>query len=79
MQNLKYGTNDPIYKTERDHEHGEQTCGCQGTVGIESDGQGPWGWQMQTITFGMNKQWDPTVQHREPYPNSCVRTWWKIL
>ena len=21
--------NDPIYKTETDHRHGEQTCGCQ--------------------------------------------------
>ena len=25
MWNLKYGTNDPIYKTEMDHGHGEQT------------------------------------------------------
>ena len=30
MWNLKYGTKDPIYKTEIDHRHGEQTCGCQG-------------------------------------------------
>ena len=29
MSNLKYGTNDPIYKTETDDRHGEQTCGCQ--------------------------------------------------
>ena len=29
MWNLKYGTNDPIYKTEKDHGHGEQTCVCQ--------------------------------------------------
>ena len=28
MWNLKYGTNDPIYKIESDHGHGEQTCGC---------------------------------------------------
>ena len=30
MWNLKYGTKDPIYKTEIDHRHGEQTCGCWG-------------------------------------------------
>ena len=31
--NLKYGTDDPVYKTETDHSHGEQTCGCQGKEG----------------------------------------------
>ena len=25
--------NDPSYKTETDHEHGEQTCHCQGGGG----------------------------------------------
>ena len=40
--NLKYGTNDPIYKT--DHSHGEQTCGCQQGGRRELDGQGVWGW-----------------------------------
>ena len=30
MWNLKYGTNDSIYKTEADHGHGEQPCSCQG-------------------------------------------------
>ena len=34
MWNLKYSTNYPIYKTEKDHGHGEPTCGChQGRVG----------------------------------------------
>ena len=33
MWNLKYYTNDPIYKTETDHRHGEQTCGCWGESG----------------------------------------------
>ena len=31
--NLKYHTHDPIYKTEKDHGHGEQTCVCQGKEG----------------------------------------------
>ena len=29
MWNLKYGINEPIYKTETDL-HREQTCGCKG-------------------------------------------------
>ena len=29
MWNLKYDTNEPIYKTETDS-HREQTCDCQG-------------------------------------------------
>ena len=37
MWNLKYGTNEPIYKTET-HRHGEQTCVCQG-VGRGIDGE----------------------------------------
>ena len=57
MWNLKYGTNDPIYKTEADHRHGEQTCGSQRQRGREWDGQGIWGWYMQTVTFGIHKQW----------------------
>ena len=35
MWNLKYGKNNPIYKTEIDHDHGEQTCICQGGGGRE--------------------------------------------
>ena len=30
MQNLKYGTNEPIYKTETDSQTQKQTCGRQG-------------------------------------------------
>ena len=37
MWNLKYGKNDPIYKTETDHSHGEQTCGFQGGSGSGMD------------------------------------------
>ena len=33
---LKYDTDDPIYKTETNHGHGEQTYGCQGGGGRES-------------------------------------------
>ena len=34
---------------------------------------------MQTIPFRMDKQWGPTVQHRELDPISWDRTWWKIV
>ena len=40
MCNLKYGTDDPSYKTEADHDHREQTCGCRGEKGgSELDGE----------------------------------------
>ena len=61
LWNLKYGKTDPIYKTETDHGHGEQTCGCWWGWGKELDGQGVWGWWVQTVTFGMDKQLGPTV------------------
>ena len=65
MWNPKYGTDGPIYKTETDHGQGEQTCGCQGRGGREWDGWGVWGVWMQTVTFGMERQWGPALQHRE--------------
>ena len=34
---------------------------------------------MQTITFWVDKQWGPSVQHRELYPIFWDRTWWKIV
>ena len=34
---------------------------------------------LQTITFRMDKQWAPTLQHREPYAISRDRTLWKII
>ena len=45
MWYLKYGTNEPIYKTETESRHREQTCGYQGAgEGRERDGLGVWGW-----------------------------------
>ena len=42
--NLKYGTNDPIYKAEADQGQGDQSCGCPGGEGRKWDGRGVWGW-----------------------------------
>ena len=43
MWNLKYGTDDPIYKTETNHGQGEQTCDSQWGGGGEWDGRAVWG------------------------------------
>ena len=42
MWNLNYGTNDPIYKTETDHGHGEQRLVFAGGSG-EMGGSGSLG------------------------------------
>ena len=69
----KYGTNDPIYKTKTDHGHGEQTCGCQGErEGIGKDREFGIG-RCKLLTFRMDKQWCPIVQHRELYSISWIR------
>ena len=47
MWNLKYGTDDPIYKTETD---------CRLVVARGREWDGVWGWWSQTITFGMDGQ-----------------------
>ena len=43
MQNLEYGTNDPIYKREIDQRHEEQARGCQRGGGEEVGWMGSWG------------------------------------
>ena len=53
--------------------HGKQICGCQGGEGREWDEMGIWGQQMQTITFRIDGQWGPAVQHRELCPISWDR------
>ena len=45
-----------------------------GGGGREGDGQGVWGWKMQTTTLRTDKQWCPTVQHRELRIVSQVKT-----
>ena len=34
---------------------------------------------MQTIAFGMDKQWDPAVYHWKLYLVTYDRAWWKII
>ena len=40
----------------------------------ERDGLRVWDWQMQTITFRMDKQQGPNPQHRELYGVSCDKS-----
>ena len=58
MWNLKYSTNEPMYKTERDSqtERIDLWVTRRGTGWKEKDGFGVWDWQMQTIIFRMYKQ-----------------------
>ena len=59
---LKYGTDDPIYKTETDHSQGEQTCGSHGGWGSE---MGSLGFLDEKVIFGKDRQWIPMLQCRE--------------
>ena len=43
MWNLKYGTNEPIYKQKQAQGHREQACVCQRGWGLVSSGVGGWG------------------------------------
>ena len=45
MQNPKYGTNEPVYETERDSLTERTTCGCQG--------RGRWGgiWRLADANY----------------------------
>ena len=60
LWNLKYGTDDPIYKTETNHISEEQTCDSQGR-GERVGWTGSSRLGMQTVIFGMDGQWGPTV------------------
>ena len=55
IQNLKYGTNEPIYRTERDSQTENRLVVAKGQ-GREWDGLDVWSQQMKTITFRMDKQ-----------------------
>ena len=52
MQNLKYSTNEPIYKTETDSDTDNRLVVVVGGHAEKWDGLGVWGQQMQTIAQG---------------------------
>ena len=60
---LKYGKNEPIYKTETDSQKTDLWLPRE--KGREWEGLGTWGKQMQNVAFGVDQQWDPAEQHLE--------------
>ena len=59
-------TNEPTYEIEIEYEHRDQIYGCQ--IGAEGTGRlGVWDYLMQTITYRMDKQKDPTVYNTGNY------------
>ena len=65
----KNDTNEPIYKTETDSQTQKTNFGYQrgkggGQLGLSDQ-------QIQTTIYKIDKQQDPTVQHRELYSISC--------
>ena len=76
MWNLKYGTNEPIYKTETDSQ-------IQKADRVIKSGGGRrmhqvWGQEMQTAACGMGKQQGPAV-HQYPSGNHGGREYKKEL
>ena len=71
MWNLKYDTNEYIYRAETD----SQTQGAG--LWLPREGLEVWDQQINTITHRMEKL-RPTVQHRKLYSLSCDKPYWKI-
>ena len=67
MWDVKYDTNELIYKTETDAQTQRADLWLPSGGQWGRDGLGVWDQQMQTSTYRMDKQQGPTVQHRELY------------
>ena len=53
------------------HRHRKQTYGYQRGKAGRRDKLGVWDQQIETTIYKIDKQQDPTVQHRELYSISC--------
>ena len=73
MWNIKYDTNEHIYKTETDS-HTQRT---DLWLPRRREGLGVWDQQVEIIIYRMDKP-GPTEQHRELYLISCDKPQWKI-
>ena len=65
MWNLKYDTNEAIYKIETDSHTQRTDLWLSREGGWGRDGVDVWDQQMQTVIYRMAKQQGPTVQDRE--------------
>ena len=73
LWNLKYDTNESM-KQKQNQRHREQTGGYQAGRRWERVGLGVEDQQMQTVYIEWDKQYSPTVQHRELYSISSVQS-----
>ena len=70
MQNLKYSTNECIYKRETDTQIQITNYLLVTTGEMEGDGANQ-GYEIQTTTYKIDKQQANIIQHRELQPLSC--------
>ena len=66
-------------KQKLSHRNRDETCGCQGKEARGGNGVGGWVQQMCTFIDKMNKQQDPTVQHRKQYLVFYDKPKWKKI
>ena len=71
VQNLKYDTNELIYKTETDSQIQKTNLWLPKGEGEGRDKLGVWDQQIQTTIYKIDKQQGPTVQHGELHSISC--------
>ena len=77
MWNLSGDRDEHLWETETDAQP-QRTDGVargSGGGGVRKDGLGVWGWQMQTVSYRMDKR-GPPVQHRELDSISCDKPKW---
>ena len=58
-------------KQKQTHRYRKQTYGYQRGMGGGRDKLGVWDQQIHTTIYEIDKQQEPTVQHRELYSISC--------
>ena len=71
MQNLKYNTNELIYKAETDSQTQRMNLWLPEGKGVGRNSQGVWEWHIHNTVFKMYNQQRPTLQHRDLYSISC--------
>ena len=76
MWNLKYDTNELIYKTETDSQTQKTNLWLPKGKGGGRDKLEVWDQQIQTTIYKIDKQQGPTVYHRELYSISCNKLQW---
>ena len=74
--NLKYETNESIYRTETDSQTQRTHLWLPMRTGWKRAGLGVCGQQRQALIYRRGKQ-GPTVQWRELYSASCAKLQWK--